>query len=43
MVMIVTKVEISKAIKIIEFILAPTQIIIKGPKATFGSEFSTVK
>ena len=34
---------IRSAINIIEFILAPTQIIIKGPRATLGSEFNMVK
>lgn len=34
---------ISKAINIIEFILAPTQIIINGPRATFGREFNIVR
>ena len=28
---------------IIELILAPTQIIIKGPRATFGREFKIVR
>jgi len=41
--MIVTKVLISKLIKIMEFVFAPHQIIMRGPKATFGSELSIVK
>ena len=41
--MIVIKRLISKAINIIEFTLAPTQIIMSGPRATFGNEFKTVK
>ena len=40
---IVIKTLIKRAINIIEFVLAPTQIIIKGPKATFGREFKTVR
>lgn len=35
--------DIIRAIKIIEFVLVPTQIIINGPNATFGREFMTVK
>ena len=34
---------IIKAINIIELVLVPTQIIIKGPSATFGRELITVK
>ena len=41
--MIVIKVEIIKLMNIIELELAPTQIIIKGPRATFGKEFKIVK
>ena len=41
--MIVIKVDISKLIIIIEFILAPAQIIINGPRATLGREFKIVK
>ena len=40
---IVTNVLMSKAIKIIELVLAPTQMIINGPKATLGKEFNIVK
>ena len=40
---IVVNTAIKSAINIIELVLAPTQIIIKGPSATFGSEFITVK
>ena len=43
MFIIVINVLISSAINIIEFILAPTQIIINGPSATFGSEFNIVR
>ena len=42
-VIIVTITEISKAIIIIEFILAPAQIIIIGPNATLGKLFIIVK
>ena len=34
---------IMRAIAIIEFILAPTHIIINGPRATLGKEFIIVK
>ena len=37
-----TNVLIKSDIKIIEFILAPTQIIIKGPSATLGKLFNIV-
>ena len=41
--MIVIKTLINKAINTIEFVLAPTQIIINGPRATLGSEFKIVR
>ena len=34
---------IIRAIVMIAFVLAPTQIIMMGPSATFGREFKTVK
>ena len=34
--------DIINAIKIIEFVLAPTHIMISGPNATFGREFIIV-
>ena len=40
---IVDIVDIKSAISIIEFWLAPAQIIIIGPKATFGKLFSMVR
>ena len=43
MLIIVMIADIIRAIKIIEFMLAPTQMIISGPKATFGNEFKIVK
>ncbi len=43
MLMILINDDISRAIKIIELVDAPTQIIIRGPNATFGNEFKTVK
>ena len=33
----------SKAIIIIDFVVAPTQIMISGPRATLGNEFKIVK
>ncbi len=41
--MVVVKKLIKKAIKQMEERLAPIQIIIKGPKATFGRELKIVK
>ena len=41
--MIEMKVLINIPIKIIELILAPTKIIINGPKATLGKELRIVK
>ena len=43
MFIILTKVEINNAIIMIDLIDAPNQIIINGPKATFGNEFKIVK
>lgn len=39
----VVNTEINIAINIIDFLLAPIQIIIKGPSATFGKAFIIVK
>jgi len=41
--MIVMISEIIKLITIIDFILAPAQMMISGPKATFGSELRIVR
>ena len=38
-----TKTFINKAITIIDFVLAPNQMIKIGPRATFGREFKIVK
>ncbi len=43
MFIVVVNKEINIAINIIDFILAPIQIIISGPRATFGSELITVR
>ena len=40
---IVVNTVIKRAIKMIEFVFAPTQIIISGPKDTLGREFNTVR
>ena len=40
--MIVINTDIRSAINIIELVLAPIQIIINGPNATFGKEFRIV-
>lgn len=40
---IVVNTDINRAIKIIDFVFAPIQIIINGPSDIFGSEFSTVR
>lgn len=37
------KVDIKRAMIMIELVLAPTQTIIRGPKATLGNEFKIVK
>ena len=39
----VVKIDISIAINIMDFAFAPIQMIISGPKETFGREFKTVK
>mgnify|MGYP004556749803 FL=1 len=40
---IVVKTDINKAIKIIDLVFAPIQIIINGPSDILGKEFKTVK